>query len=102
MEDKKKKKKTNPCFVGLVQLLGAQFGTIISMPLSGLLAEYGFHGGWPSIFYVFGLVGVIWSVAFLLFAYEDPSSHPRIEEKEKKYIISSLYGNASITVICRI
>lgn len=68
------------------------------MPLSGLLAEYGFHGGWPSIFYVFGLVGVIWSIAFLLFVYEDPSSHPRIEEKEKKYIISSLYGTASITV----
>lgn len=69
------------------------------MPLSGLLAEYGFHGGWPSIFYVFGLVGVIWSVAFLFLVYEDPSSHPRIEEKEKKYIISSLYGTANITVI---
>lgn len=69
------------------------------MPLSGLLAEYGFDGGWPSIFYVFGLVGVIWSVAFLMFVYEDPSSHPRIDEKEKKYIISSLWGTANITVI---
>lgn len=68
------------------------------MPLSGLLAEYGFDGGWPSIFYVFGMVGVLWSLAFLWFIYEDPSSHPRIEEKEKKYIISSLYGTANITV----
>lgn len=68
------------------------------MPLSGLLAEYGFDGGWPSIFYIFGLVGVLWSVAFLIFVHEDPTSHPNIDEKEKKYIISSLWGTASITV----
>lgn len=68
------------------------------MPLSGLLAEYGFDGGWPSIFYIFGLVGVIWSIAFLIFVHEDPSTHPKIDEKEKKYIISSLWGTANITV----
>lgn len=68
------------------------------MPLSGLLSEYGFDGGWPSIFYVFGAVGCVWSVAFLFSVYEDPSSHPRIDEKEKKYIISSLGGAAGIAV----
>lgn len=70
------------------------------MPLSGLLAEYGFWflEGWPSIFYIFGLVGVIWSVAFLWLVYEDPSTHPKIKEKEKKYIISALWGTANITV----
>lgn len=78
--------------------IGAQFGTIVSMPLSGLLSEYGFDGGWPSIFYVFGFVGVIWSVAFLFFVYEDPSSHPHIDEKEKKYIVSSLWGASTVTV----
>lgn len=78
--------------------VGAQFGTIVSMPLSGLLSEYGFDGGWPSIFYVFGFVGVIWSVAFLIFVHEDPSTHPNIDEKEKKYIISALWGTSAITV----
>lgn len=68
------------------------------MPLSGLLAEYGFDGGWPSIFYVFGVVGVIWSVAFIWFVHEDPSSHPNMDEKEKKYILSSLWGTANVTV----
>lgn len=68
------------------------------MPLSGLLSEYGFDGGWPSIFYVFGFVGVIWSVAFLFFVHEEPTSHPRIDEKEKKYIVSSLWGAAAVSV----
>ena len=30
-------------------------GTAILIPLAGLLCEYGFDGGWPSVFYVFGL-----------------------------------------------
>lgn len=68
------------------------------MPLSGLLAEYGFDGGWPSIFYVFGVIGVLWSVAFIWLVYEDPSSHPKMDEKEKKYILSSLWGTANVTV----
>lgn len=68
------------------------------MPLSGLLAEYGFDGGWPSIFYVFGLIGVVWSIAFIWLVHEDPSSHPNMDEKEKKYILSSLWGTANVTV----
>lgn len=68
------------------------------MPLSGLLSEYGFDGGWPSIFYVFGLVGLIWSIAFLMLVHEDPSTHPHIDEKEKKYINSALWGTSNITV----
>lgn len=74
--------------------VGAQFGTVISMPLSGLLSEYGFSGGWPSIFYVFGAVGAIWCIAFFIMVYEDPERHPRIAEDEKKYILSALWGNA--------
>jgi MFS family permease len=67
---------------------GAQFGTIISMPLSGLLAEY----SWPLIFYVFGAMGVIWSVLFLWTVYEDPQSNPKISDSEKNYINTSIWG----------
>lgn len=31
---------------------GSYFGTVISLPLSGMLAEY---VGWPYVFYVFGM-----------------------------------------------
>lgn len=77
---------------------GAQFGTVISMPLSGLLSAYGFSGGWPSIFYVFGLVGTVWCLAFLFFVSEDPEQCPSIKEAEKKYILSSLWGAAGSSV----
>lgn len=71
---------------------GAQFGTIISMPLSGLLAEYGFADGWPSIFYIFGTVGTLWSIAFLFTVYEDPEKSPNITDTEKAHIQKSLWG----------
>ena len=79
-------------------LSGAQFGTVISMPLSGLLSEYGFSGGWPSIFYVFGAVGTVWCIAFLIMVHEDPEKHPHIADDEKKYILSALWGSAGATV----
>lgn len=46
--------------------LGAMVGTVIGSAASGYLAEHGVAGsqpGWPSAFYVFGIVGVI---SFLL------------------------------------
>lgn len=84
--------------VGAAVYSGAQFGTVISMPLSGLLAEYGFDGGWPSIFYIFGLIGVVWSLAFVWLIYEDPEADPKIDEKERKYITNALWGSAPVTV----
>ncbi|XP_030023831.1 putative inorganic phosphate cotransporter isoform X1 [Manduca sexta] len=80
--------------MGAAVYAGAQFGTVISMPLSGLLSAYGFAGGWPSIFYVFGLIGTVWCIAFLFFVSEDPEHCPNIKEAEKKYILSSLWGAA--------
>ncbi len=34
---------------------GAWVGNIIALPLGGFLCVYGFDGGWPTIFYIFGI-----------------------------------------------
>lgn len=77
-------------------VLGAQFGTIISMPLSGLLSVS--SGGWPSIFYVFGAIGTVWCIAFLYFVHEDPESHTKMDPEERKYIQDALGAKIGLAV----
>ncbi|KAH1005449.1 hypothetical protein HUJ04_006438 [Dendroctonus ponderosae] len=67
---------------------GAQLGTVISLPLSGLLSVS--QWGWPAIFYVFGAVGTVWCITFLIFVKEDPESHLTMDPVEREYIQKSL------------
>lgn len=48
---------------------------------------YGFGGGWPSIFYIFGIVGIVWFVAWMILAAKGPEEHRFISQKEKDYIV---------------
>lgn len=77
-------------------VVGAQFGTVISMPLSGLLSVSA--GGWPSIFYVFGALGTVWCVAFLWLVYEDPEANTRMDPEERKYIQNALGAKVGVPV----
>lgn len=69
---------------------GAQFGTVITLPVTGILCEYGFDGGWPTVFYVFGGLGVVWFACWMPLAADSPASHSTISKEEKDYICSSL------------
>jgi len=55
------------------------------MLLSGVLCDHGFAGGWPSVFYVFGMVGCVWSAAWFLLCYDSPATHPLISTVERQY-----------------
>ena len=33
---------------------GCTVGSIVTMPISGLLTRYDLDGGWPAVFYAFG------------------------------------------------
>ena len=46
-----------------------------------------FDGGWPSLFYVYGGICVLFVVLWMLTIYDSPMDHPRISEKEKQYIL---------------
>ncbi|KAL1131947.1 hypothetical protein AAG570_011558, partial [Ranatra chinensis] len=66
---------------------GSYFGTVASLPISGLLANY---FGWESIFYVTGSVGVIWSIAWWIIVKDRPEDDPKISASELKYLRESL------------
>ncbi|XP_020610537.1 sialin-like isoform X1 [Orbicella faveolata] len=69
---------------------GSRIGTVIGLPIAGLLSASGLWGGWPSVFYTFGAVGVAWSIIWMMFTHDKPANHPRISLKEKEYILSSI------------
>ncbi|VDO42560.1 unnamed protein product, partial [Onchocerca flexuosa] len=69
---------------------GAQVGNLAVMPLSGLLCKYGFAGGWPSIFYVLGMVGILWCILWFFYVSDRPGRSKRISKPELNYIENSL------------
>ncbi|KAM8719682.1 hypothetical protein ACLKA7_005846 [Drosophila subpalustris] len=69
---------------------GSNIGTVISMPLTGWLCSQRLLGGWPSAFYIFGLLGIVWFVAWMHLVYDRPGEHPRISCKERTYIERAL------------
>ncbi|XP_057305939.1 sialin-like [Hydractinia symbiolongicarpus] len=69
---------------------GCPVGTILTMPLTGLLTKYGFDGGWASVFYVFGAVGLLWFFVWCLIVHPSPETHTTISDEERNYIMKSL------------
>ncbi|XP_042861744.1 sialin-like isoform X2 [Penaeus japonicus] len=63
---------------------GCQFGTVITLSISGWLSQT--EWGWPSVFYVFGVLGLVWGWFWFKYAHDSPDQHPRITAAEKLYI----------------
>ena len=72
-----------------MHIIGTQFGTVISLPLSGVLCDLELDNGWPFAFYVPGIIGVIWFIFWFFLVFDSPAVHPRIAEDEKRYILAS-------------
>lgn len=51
--------------------------------------------GWESVFYITGLIGLLWYAFWTYLIYDSPSTHPTISEKERKYIEDCL-GNCIV------
>ena len=56
---------------------GTQFGTVVALLLSGVLAD---EFGWEWIFYFFGILGCVWCVVWIWICYDSPDKHPRISK----------------------
>jgi len=66
---------------------GSMCGTILSLPLTGLICD---SLGWEAAFYCFGAVGVLWFVFWAIFVYDTPAKHPFISKEERDLIEISL------------
>ncbi|XP_045147931.1 vesicular glutamate transporter 3 isoform X2 [Echinops telfairi] len=71
---------------------GSYAGAVVAMPLAGVLVQY---IGWSSVFYIYGMFGILWYVFWLLQAYECPAAHPTISPEERTYIETSIGEGAS-------
>ncbi|XP_066917804.1 sialin-like [Clytia hemisphaerica] len=70
-----------------ISFSGPFAGTVLGMPLSGVIAN---SFGWPWVFYTFGLFGVIWSFFWFALVTDSPCDHPKISKEELDYIQNSL------------
>lgn len=71
-------------------VLGCQFGTVVTMVMTGWLCETQY--GWPSVFYLFGSLGLVWSLLwFPLVQDKPPAGTPGIvpEDADKVSIRSA-------------
>uniref|UniRef100_A0A672UNR1 Solute carrier family 17 member 8 n=1 Tax=Strigops habroptila TaxID=2489341 RepID=A0A672UNR1_STRHB len=72
---------------------GSYAGAVVAMPLAGVLVQY---IGWSSVFYIYGMFGIVWYMFWLLHAYESPAAHPTISSEERVYIETSMGEGASL------
>ncbi|XP_030762123.1 putative inorganic phosphate cotransporter [Sitophilus oryzae] len=72
-------------------------GTVVGIIASGVIA--GSWYGWPMIFYLYGSLGLIWTVLYSFLAYNTPLEHPSISTEEKEYIRNSLGHSRSVVDI---
>ncbi|XP_034941000.1 vesicular glutamate transporter 3-like [Chelonus insularis] len=66
---------------------GSFVGTVFAMPACAIMAE---RLGWPSVFYVFGIIGLIWYALWCYIVTDRPEDDSRISESELRYIKKTL------------
>ncbi|CAG9864851.1 unnamed protein product [Phyllotreta striolata] len=66
---------------------GSFVGTVVAMPVCSLLAS---SLGWESIFYSFGVIGLVWCVLWVTLVSDSPLTDSSISLKERQYITTSI------------
>lgn len=66
---------------------GMYVGSVIALSTCGIIAE---QMGWEWIFYICGMVGIVWWIMWVSFVRGSPETDPWISADEKTYILSCL------------
>ncbi|XP_032682800.1 sialin-like [Odontomachus brunneus] len=77
-------------WVGIIYA-GTSLGTVISILTSGMILNY---LGWEAIFYIHGVLPLIWCVVFYIFFEDSPEEQKYITDEERSLIVNS-YGHRS-------
>lgn len=67
------------------------------MPIAGVIAAS--QVGWPAAFYLYGTIGLTWSIVWLFCGASSPATSRFISEEEKKWILYELGDNDKREVI---
>lgn len=67
---------------------GFTLSPLVTLPLVGYLCSTWM--GWPSTFYLFGSLNLIWVGLYFVYGSDSPKKHPKITYEERQYIESSL------------
>ncbi|XP_077291691.1 sialin [Arctopsyche grandis] len=70
-------------------MMASSLGAAITMPICGFLIS---TIGWESVFYFTGVIGLLWSILWLLVIFDSPAQHPRISLEERNHIEKAI-GN---------
>jgi len=74
-------------YLSALCISGMPFGNAFTMLISGhLITTF----GWPSVFYVPGVLTLIWLVFWKTLVYSSPEKHPRISKTELQHLENSL------------
>ncbi|XP_054734152.1 sialin [Anastrepha obliqua] len=78
-----------------IAFAGNYAGTVVAMPSSGLLAS---AYGWESVFYVFGTIGLIWFIVWMLMVRSGPDRDRYCSDDEREYIQKKIGYTGSMTI----
>ncbi|GFS32954.1 putative inorganic phosphate cotransporter [Trichonephila inaurata madagascariensis] len=76
---------------------GYPMGAFFASLVSGALCDMEFMGGWPLVFYTFGLLGVFVGLLLVFFFVEKPEDDPKISEFELQHILQNQDNTSTIS-----
>uniref|UniRef100_A0A1I8Q9J5 Sialin n=2 Tax=Stomoxys calcitrans TaxID=35570 RepID=A0A1I8Q9J5_STOCA len=78
-----------------IAFAGNYAGTVIAMPSSGLLAT---AYGWESVFYVFGAIGCVWLILWMVIVRSGPDRDRFCSANERDYIMKKIGVGANKSI----
>ncbi|GBN96356.1 Putative inorganic phosphate cotransporter [Araneus ventricosus] len=82
-------------FLNALIFSGTGVGSLIAYATSGAMCSSALFGGWPSLYFIYGGLGLVLGLCAYLFLYESPKEHPKIGKAELFYILENQESDLS-------